>query len=130
MPFSSKPLSADPDGFAPDGSEVRLLSGLPGASMAEFRLPPGAVAAAVTHRTVSELWFVLAGHGQIWRAQHDREEILDLTPGQSLTIPLGTHFQFRNAGGEALRILGVTMPPWPGPDEAVPVDGPWSISLR
>ncbi len=125
MPFSSKSLSADPEGFAPDGSEVRLLAGLPGASMAEFRLPPGAVAAAVTHRTVSEIWFVLAGHGRIWRADTGQDEILALEPGQSLSIPLGTQFQFRNDGAEPLRILGVTMPPWPGPDEAMPVSGPW-----
>jgi len=128
MPFSSKPLSADPEGFAPDGSEVRLLGGLPAASMAEFRLPPGMVAAAVTHRTVSEIWFVLAGRGRVWRADNGREEILTLEPGLSLTIPLGTHFQFRNDGVEPLRILGVTMPPWPGPDEAMPVSGPWSLS--
>lgn len=125
MSFASKPLSPGPDGYAPDGSEVRILAGLPGASMAEFRLPPGGVAAAIAHRTVSEVWFVLAGQGRIWRADQEREEILALEAGQSLTIPLGTRFQFRNDGAEPLRILGVTMPPWPGPDEALPVAGPW-----
>ena len=38
-----------------------------------------------------------------------------------LTIPLGTHFQFRSLGPGPLAAVAVTMPPWPGPDEAVPV---------
>ena len=50
---------------------------------------------AVVHRTVEEIWFVLAGRGEMWRKQGEREEIVDLAPGQCLTLPLGTHFQFR-----------------------------------
>jgi mannose-6-phosphate isomerase-like protein (cupin superfamily) len=42
-----------------------------------------------------------------------------------LTIPLGTHFQFRSHGKEPLSAIGVTMPPWPGEDEAYDVEGPW-----
>jgi mannose-6-phosphate isomerase-like protein (cupin superfamily) len=44
--------------MAPDGSEVRILSRTARGSMALFTLPPGAVAKAVMHRTVDELWYV------------------------------------------------------------------------
>jgi len=45
--------------------------------------------------------------------------------GVCLTIPLGTHFQFRTLGDEPLAALTVTMSPWPGEDEAYPVEGIW-----
>jgi mannose-6-phosphate isomerase-like protein (cupin superfamily) len=38
--------------------------------------------------------------------------------GLCLTLPVGTRFQFRSFGHEPLSVLGVTMPRWPGPDEA------------
>ena len=43
----------------------------------------------------------------------------------SLTIEVGTHFQFRNTGDEPLCIVITTMPPWPGEHEAAPVAGRW-----
>lgn len=48
----------------------------------------------------------------------------------ALTIPLGTHFQFRAHGGEPLAVIGVTMPPWPGDAEALRVAGPWTPTVR
>jgi mannose-6-phosphate isomerase-like protein (cupin superfamily) len=111
---------------APDGSDVRALLSLTGGGMAEFELAPGRVSAAITHRTVEEIWYVLSGRGEMWRRQDSRGEIVALEPGVCLTIPHGTHFQFRSLGDTALRVLGVTMPPWPGADEAVVVSGPWS----
>jgi mannose-6-phosphate isomerase-like protein (cupin superfamily) len=127
--FTTRPLAVAPDLLAPDGSEVRVLAGVPAGSMAHFRLAPGAVAKAVRHRTVDELWFVVAGAGRMWRRQGAREEVTELTSGVSLTIPVGTAFQFRAAPDQALDIVGVTMPPWPGPDEAVPADGPWVATV-
>ena len=94
--------------------------------MAEFELAAGRVSAAITHRTVEEIWYVLEGRGEMWRRQDGREEVVALEPGVCLTIPRGTHFQFRALDDRALRVLGVTMPPWPGDDEAIPVTGPWS----
>jgi mannose-6-phosphate isomerase-like protein (cupin superfamily) len=44
-------------------------------------------------------------------------------------IPPGTHFQFRCDGPETLAILGLTMPPWPGEDEAYVVAGVWLATL-
>ena len=96
--------------------------------MAEFELAVGQVAAAVTHRTVEEIWYVLSGRGEMWLRQGPREDVIALEPGVCLTIPLGAHFQFRSLGDGPLRVLGVTMPPWPGADEAIVVAGPWTPS--
>jgi len=96
--------------------------------MAEFALAAGQVAAAVTHRTVEEIWYVLSGRGEMWRRQGSHEQVIALEPGVCLTIPLGVHFQFRALGDGPLRVLGVTMPPWPGGDEAIRVSGPWTPS--
>ena len=60
----------------------------------------------------------------MWRSQGERVgESSTLAPGTCLTIPLGTSFQFRSFGPEPLAAIGATMPPWPGDDEAVPVEG-------
>jgi mannose-6-phosphate isomerase-like protein (cupin superfamily) len=124
--FATRTLSATPDAVAPDGAEVRLLCALAGGSMAHFRLPPGACSTAVIHRTVGELWFVVAGEGELWRSREGVEEIVALRPGVSASIPVGTSFQFRAAGASEVAVVGVTMPPWPGGDEAVPVPGAWA----
>ena len=124
--FASLQLPAQPTVLAPDGSEVRVLVATMAGSMAHFHLPAGAVAKAVTHRSVDELWFIVAGAGQMWRLQDGHEEVVALVPGLSLSLPQGTHFQFRAAPDQAVSAVAVTMPPWPGPDEAVVVvDGPW-----
>ncbi len=93
--------------------------------MAHFELGAGETSIAVTHRTVEEIWYFLAGRGQMWREQEGTAEIVDVGPGVCLTVPLGTRFQFRSIGDEALSAIGVTMPPWPGEGEAIPVNGPW-----
>ena len=126
MKFATTRRPSERTVVAPDGSDVRVLLGLTGGGMAEFELAPGRVSAAITHRTVDEIWYVLWGRGEMWRRQDSRDEIVALEPGVCLTIPQGTHFQFRALGDTALRVLGVTMPPWPGADEAVVVNGPWT----
>lgn len=123
--FSTTTLPADPTVTAPDGSDVRVLLRLSGGSMAHFQLAAGAVSKAVQHRTVEEIWYVLGGSGQMWRRQGESEETVDLAPGTCLTIPVGTAFQFRAGDGGPLSAVAVTMPPWPGEDEAVFVDGRW-----
>lgn len=129
MAFETKRLAAAPDVIAPDGSEVRILCGVSRGSMAQFSLPPGAVSKAVAHRTVEEVWTVTAGSGRMWRQLDGREEIVELTAGVSISIPVGTKFQFRCDGTETLVAIGTTMPPWPGGDEAYFVDGPWTPSV-
>jgi mannose-6-phosphate isomerase-like protein (cupin superfamily) len=122
-------LAVEADVIAPDGCEVRLLAQTARGSMAHFTLGPGQVSRAVAHRTVEEIWYFLSGQGRMWR-RHGREEaIVELTPGVSLAIPLGTHFQLRNDGAEPLAAVAVTMPPWPGEDEAYLVEGRWRATV-
>ena len=123
--FITRWISKTPDAMAPDGSEVRILAISPRGSMAQFTLPPGKVSVAVAHRTVEEVWFFTAGQGQIWRKNEKAEEIVQIHPGLSISIPVGTHFQFRNDGAGPLIAIGTTMPPWPGLDEAYAVKGIW-----
>jgi mannose-6-phosphate isomerase-like protein (cupin superfamily) len=125
MSFETRRISGMPDAIAPDGSEVRVLCGLSRGGMAVFSLPPKAVSKAVAHRTVEEIWYVVAGRGRMWRKLGGQEETIELSAGVSLSIPTGTHFQFRCDGPEALTILGATMPPWPGEGEAYFVEGAW-----
>ena len=123
--FSTKHLPREPDVTAPDGSDVRILLELKNGGMAHIELPPGKTSIAVAHRTVEEIWYIISGQGKMWRKQGTREKIAPLVPGVSLTIPQGTHFQFRAHNSEPLCAVAITMPPWPGPDEADRVQGKW-----
>ncbi len=121
--FQTKALPPELTTVAPDGSDVRVLLSLDAGGMAHFELPAGSVSRAIRHRTVAEIWYVLAGRGEMWREQDGRSEIVELAPGICLTIPAGTRFQFRATDERSLQAIGVTMPPWPGDDEAVLVPG-------
>ena len=108
---------------APDGSTVVLLLATDRGSMARFELDPGTTSKAVRHRTVEEIWTVVAGRGEMWRRAGSRESVVELVPGTCLAIAVGTSFQFRSAGPERLSVIAVTMPPWPGDGEAELVEG-------
>lgn len=123
--FQTMQLPAQPDILAPDGSDVRILLKLAGGSMAHFELAPGRMSTAVAHRTVEEIWFFLGGTGELWRSLADTEEVVPVQAGTCISIPLGTHFQFRSFGPDPLAAVGITMPPWPGESEAHPVAGKW-----
>ena len=96
--------------------------------MAHFELAAGRVSRAVAHHTVEEIWYILSGRGRMWRRQGDRQETVPLRSGTCISIPPGTHFQFRADSSGQLVALGVTMPPWPGDDEAYEVRGVWPAS--
>jgi mannose-6-phosphate isomerase-like protein (cupin superfamily) len=121
-------LPVDHDVLAPDGSEIRVLPATAGASMAHGSLPPGGVSLAVTHRTVEEIWYVIEGAGEVWRKYGDHEEVVTVGPGTALTIPLGSHFQFKTIGDQPLRFIMCTIPPWPGPEEATRVPDHWPVT--
>jgi mannose-6-phosphate isomerase-like protein (cupin superfamily) len=129
--FDTMRLPGARDVVAPDGSDVRILLRLAGGSMAHFELAGGWTSRAVVHRSVDEIWYVLRGRGEMWRSQggpagrKGREETVPLEPGTCLSIPAGTRFQFRSLGDGPLAALAVTMPPWPGEDEASEVSGAW-----
>jgi mannose-6-phosphate isomerase-like protein (cupin superfamily) len=127
-PWDTQEIGTAAQVTAPDGSAVRVLCAAACGSMIAFSLQPGAVSQAVSHRTVEELWFVVAGTGRLWRAHGDAHEVVELAPGLSLTIPAGTEFQFRNDGEAPLQIVAVTMPPWPGEGEAFAAKGIWVTS--
>ena len=128
--FCTTRLPARPDAVAPDGSDVRVLLQLRGGSLAHVELPPRQTSAAVAHRTVEEIWFFVSGRGEVWRKLHDQEEVVPVDPGVCVTIPAGTHFQFRSFGDVPLGVIGVTMPPWPGEGEAYQVVGRWTPTVR
>src|SRR5579884_1725609 len=115
-----------PDTLAPDGSEIRLLVGAEQAaaraSLCEVTLPTGQVSRPVWHRRVEEIWYVLEGHGEVWRcppeASPEEVQPVAVGPGDALTIPTRWRFQFRASAEGPLRFLCYTCPPWPGPDEA------------
>jgi len=123
--FDTMRLPDGRDAAAPDGSDVRVLLRLGRGGMAHFELGAGRTSRAVAHRTVDEIWYILAGNGEMWRGQGDQQETVTLAPGTCLSIPAGTHFQFRAAGAAPLAAVAVTMPPWPGQDEAYKVTGAW-----
>ena len=124
-PFATRRLPAERDVVAADGSDVRILLALPGGSMAHFELAAGRTSLAVAHRTVEEIWFFLGGRGEMWRKRGAEEAVVAVERGVCVTIPVGTHFQFRALGDEPLAAVAVTMPPWPGDDEAYEVTGWW-----
>ena len=128
--FSTKRLPVAPDAVAPDGSDVRILLELDGGGMAHFELAPGQTSVAEAHRTVDEIWYFLSGRGEMWRKSGDQETVEPVDPGVCLTIPVGTHFQFRSFGYEPLAALGVTMPPWPGEGESYHVEGKWTPTVE
>jgi len=128
-PYTTTLLRDHADAIAPDGSEVRMLVELSRGSMAHFTLPPGKVSRAVRHRTIEELWYIVAGKGEMWRSQGEEEDIVTLQPGVALSIPVGCSFQFRAGENAALQAVGVAMPPWPGEHECASAEGPWEASV-
>lgn len=121
----TKRLPKRPDYPAPDGSEIRLLPSMKGGGLCECVLPQGTVTKLVKHNKVEEIWYFLEGEGQVWRKSRTEENVVKVKAGVSVTIPPGVSFQFRNTGKGPLRMVIVTMPPWPGPEEAIAVDGRW-----
>jgi len=127
--LETRMLGSAPDDRAPDGSDVRVLVRVARGSMAHFELAPQCTSRAVRHKTVEELWFFLTGRGEMWRRHEGHEDVVQVHPGIAISIPAGTCFQFRSHGYTPLAAVGVTMPPWPGPDESEDVDGPWGASF-
>ncbi len=123
--MQTKTLPAEHTVLAPDGSEIRELVAVKGGSLVHCLLPPRAASRAVVHATVEEVWYVVQGRGEVWRANETGESVVDVSPGVALSIETGCRFQFRNTGDDDLCILIVTMPPWPGAHEARPAPARW-----
>ena len=120
-----------PDYISPDGVEIRLIlrpevEGVRYHSVCEALVHAGQVSRPVRHRGVEESWYVLEGEGEVWRCPPGADPASVATvrigPGDALVIPPGFGFQVR-AGDAPLRMVCSTAPPWPGPEEAIPVAG-------
>ena len=115
-----------PDAKSPAGADIRFLMDGPAGNMIHSTVPPHQVNRATVHATVSEFWYVLEGHGEIWRDDGTESDVTDLLPGTSIDIPVGTSFQYRNVADVDLAFVCISMPPWPGDSEATHVEGPWA----
>ena len=95
--------------------------------MVEVTIGAGEISRPVRHRTVEEVWYVLAGAGEVWRCPPGtaagQVPPVAVKAGDALVIPTGWQFQFRADAASDLRFLCVTMPAWPGMDEAVAAPG-------
>lgn len=127
--MKEKTLPDVPDGKSPAGADVRLLMDSDTGNMIHSTVPQGQTNRAVVHATINEFWFILEGHGEIWRKDHQQERVTTLVPGVSIDIPVGTSFQYRNVGTGPLKFICVTMPPWPGAQESTYVEGIWKPSV-
>ncbi len=127
--FDTKRLPADWDELAPDGSRVRKLMRVSSGDMAHFELPAGEVSTAEIHPDFEEMWYFVAGRGEMWRKQSDHEELVSVEPGICISIPKNTVFQFRALGEESLEAIGVTMPPWTGEASVQNVEGIWEPTV-
>ena len=123
--MQTRPFPSTPDAHSPAGAEIRYLMEGETGSMIHATVPPGQVNRATVHATVSEFWHILSGRGLIWRRDAGAEETTVLEPGVSIDIPVGTAFQYRCAGVNPLEFLCISMPRWPGDEEATVIEGPW-----
>ena len=122
-------LPEKPDAKSPAGADIRFIMDGESGNMIHSTVPPHQINRATVHATVSEFWFVLEGHGEIWRDDGLDSCITDLVPGTSIDIPAGTAFQYRNVSGQELKLICIAMPPWPGDSEATYLDGIWEPTI-
>ena len=129
IPVRETTLPIQPDAKSPAGADIRFIMDGTTGNMIHSTVPPGQINRATVHSTVSEFWYILEGHGEIWRKVGAEERITTLTSGVSIDIPKGTAFQYRNVGTEPLKFICISMPPWPGDQEASHLDGAWAPTI-
>src|SRR5579871_5282094 len=99
-------LNAVPAFTTKDGSEIRELlayrnSCIAKQSLAEARVPPGATTTLHYHPVTEEIYYILAGVGQMRLA----DELRTVGPGDAIAIPPGMIHQITNTGVETLAFL-------------------------
>jgi len=122
-------LPDEPDAKSPAGADIRFLMDGKMGNMIHSTVPPRQTNKATVHATVSEFWYVLEGHGEIWRQDGKESSVTVLVPGTAIDIPVGTAFQYRNVSDEELKFICIAMPPWPGESEAAYVQGIWPPTI-
>jgi len=122
-------LPDKPEAKSPAGADIRfLVSGKTG-NMIHSTVPPHQINRATIHATVDEFWYILEGHGEIWRDNGTESSITALVTGTSIHIPAGTAFQYRNISITDLKFICIAMPPWPGESEATFIEGFWAATV-
>ena len=127
--MQNRPFPSVSDARSPAGAEIRFLMEGDRGNLIHATVAPGQVNRATVHATVSEIWHVVSGRGELWRRDGGEEGTTVLAAGVSVDIPVGTPFQYRCTGPEPLKFLCVTMPPWPGDHEATHVEGLWEPTV-
>ena len=117
------------DRKSPAGADVRFLVDGTTGGMIHSTVPPHQINKATVHATVSEFWYVLDGHGEIWRDNGSESSVTTLIEGVSIDIPVGTAFQYRNISDVDLKFICITVPPWPGASEAAIIEGHWEPTI-
>jgi len=89
-----------------DGSEIRELlayrnSCIRNQTLAEARLPPGGSTASHRHLKTEEIYYILAGSGQM----RLEDEVANVGTGDAIAIPPGSEHQVTNTGRDVLRFL-------------------------
>lgn len=122
-------LPEHPDAKSPAGADIRCIMDGEHGNMIHSTVPPHQINRATVHATVSEFWYVLEGHGEIWRDDGTESHVTDLVPGISIDIPVGTAFQYRNVSDTDLKFICISMPRWPGDSEATYIEGKWQPTV-
>ncbi len=130
-PWITGLLPVDHSDVAADGSLVRLLGRVPGASAIHCSVPARQVGNPSYNVGLDELWFFLDGNGQLWRRPRDRSvpgEVVDVRAGSIVSIPRDVEFQFRNTCDRELVFICMTSPAWSNEQQNQHLDqGHWPI---
>jgi mannose-6-phosphate isomerase-like protein (cupin superfamily) len=97
-------LPEHPDAKSPAGADIRFVMDGETGNMIHSNVPPHQVNRATVHASVSEFWYVLGGHGEIWRDDGLESRVDVLASGTSVDIPVGAAFQYRNVADEETRV--------------------------
>jgi mannose-6-phosphate isomerase-like protein (cupin superfamily) len=127
--MKTRSLPEQPDAKSPAGAMIRYLVDSETGNMIHSTVPPFQINKATVHSTVHEFWYKLEGHGEIWRDNGIESCVTKLDPGNSIDIPAGTVFQYRNISDNNLMFICVSMPPWPGDSEASYFEGKWQPTI-
>lgn len=129
--FETKNVTKEHPFLADDGSIIRTMPHIDQINSVHCLLPKDGVIQACRHKTVSQIWYVTEGVGEMWlKDPSGKESIIPLGKGAALTIPLGYAFQFRNSGEKDLEIFIVNSSPWSGSGELIPVTNHWKPNFK
>jgi mannose-6-phosphate isomerase-like protein (cupin superfamily) len=109
-PWATQDVGLRYDRLSPSGTtEIRLLPNLPRGEIVHATTRPYRVSAPATLDGLTEFFFVLDGHGELWRGDDHIDEVTELLPGRCVMMPERTLFQYRT-GSQHLEFLVITAP--------------------